>query len=153
MAYIVEKKCGETDFLIKIDNSDLVSLTYQLYYKINEKEKKLFYIPSSEHLSVACIQSNTNHRFLLMEEMCGGSVCTDAGVYALFDPTTKKMLVKYNPMPLNNDSDIDDDPGQVEFKVRLYELEQKNHQQIAKFLGYEPPYLPRSKAQFCCKEN
>ncbi|MGQ3892344.1 hypothetical protein [Legionella sp. CNM-4043-24] len=152
VASIAERECGGTVFQVKINNLDFFS-EYKLYYKINTTKWKIFYIPKAEHLSVACIKDKKNKELLLLEEICGGSFCSDDGFYTLFDPSTKKMLVKYRPLPSSKlYEDIDDDPGEVHAKVRRSDHEQDNHKKIAKVLGYAPPYLPDSKDTFCCNQ-
>lgn len=149
IASSVEGECGGVIFEVQVieDPSESESL-YTLYYKINDKEKKLLYTPVSEHLSLACVQDQRNRNFLLLEEMCGGSGCSDEGTYTLIDPNTKKALVKYTPMPLHHSSG-----DKYEYLVRLAEYEKKNHEQIAKIIGYAPPYLPQSTDKYVMQIN
>ena len=72
-ASIVEGECDGTIFAVKIVEVPTLSESlYTLYYKTTAKEKKFLYTPSSEHLSLACVQDNTHRNFLLLEERCGG---------------------------------------------------------------------------------
>ncbi len=151
LASSIEKKCGDTIFQITIENSDDVSNKFNFFYKINSKDKKLFYSPAADSISVACIQNKAKQDLLLIEEFCSGSVCSDDGVYTVFDPTNKKMLIKFSSPSFNNCDEVDDLGRCISDTLR--EHEQKNHVQVKKLIGYKPPYLPNNKDTFCCSKS
>ena len=51
-------------------------------------------------------------------------------------------------MPDQNYSD-----NRVEDAIRRFDHEKENHHQVAKILGYEPPYLPRSNEKYAMRIN
>jgi hypothetical protein len=95
-ASIMKGQCGGIIFQgKKQDNRESPTPKYRLYYKEENKLKKLFYEGNDDVLQVACIQDKNKHDLLLLEEFCSGSACSDVeGVYSLYDPSTKKMLIK-----------------------------------------------------------
>ena len=151
MASIVEGTCGRTVFQVEITEPNNISATFNLYYKTHLNQKKLFYTPLADTISVACIQTGAKNDFLLIEEFCSGSACSEEGVYAVYDPKNKKMLIKSKFIP----------PKDYKHKYSEYEheddqlrnFEHQNYEQVAKLIGYEPPYLPNHPKTFCCNRS
>lgn len=144
---IVEHQCGDSLVQIKIKKEDVMYSSYAFYYKNNLSKSKLFYKPKADRISVACIKDKNNHDLLLIEESCSGSACSDDGTYAVFNPGSKRMLIKFAPLS------FDVDRNKVELATYIRNAEDKNHKQVAKLIGYNPPYLPDEKGTFCCNRD
>lgn len=147
---IVKGQCGGVEVFIKISSIYPVAAEFTLSYKINSQKQKIFYGPAGDRMSIACLKDKNNRTLLVWEEACSGSVCSDDGVYGIFDPQTKKLLLK------PKDLTFDDYKGKnldryIDNKIRKYE--KKNHQQAAELLGYQPPILFHYKDSFCCTQS
>lgn len=81
------KQCGNTTFLIVQDDND-----FKFYYLLSQ-EKKLFYTSYTDYLHVSCAKAVNHNDYLLLQEICGGSACTDSGEYKIIDSKTKKFVL------------------------------------------------------------
>lgn len=143
---IVKGRCGNMDFLIETQKNGSTASEYTLYYLLNSERKK-FYGPTGDWLYASCIKNKKNHELFVWQESCMGSACSDEGVYGIFDPERKKILLQRKELTFNGYK-----ANNIEQYVRdkIYKYEEKNHQQAAEVLGYEPPSLSTYKKSFCC---
>lgn len=127
---VLEKKCGKHTYRVKIINgSDPFETHFKLYSQEEGRKKILFYKtePGIE-LIAACIQNKNNQELMLLQEFCGGNGCPE-DIYGIFDPNTKKMLIKPSDWPKGN------------------------RRQVKKIIGYSLPSLIYDKRSFCCYKN
>lgn len=129
IAAVVEKKCGEYIFQVKMINGlDLDEKQFELYYKEKGKKKKLFYRTNSAvYLYAMCIKNNKNQELMFFQESYGGNVGPE-DMYGVFDPRAKKMLIKPSDWPKGNEK------------------------QVQEIIGYPPPYIggKDDASFFCC---
>ncbi|RUR04846.1 hypothetical protein [Legionella sp. km772] len=122
---------------------------YTLSYQLN-KEEKIFYGPAGDFMSIACLTAKDGQKLLVWEEACSGTVCSDDGVYGVFDPLTKKLLLEYKPPSFEHYKGKHLDRYIVN---KLRESEAENHKKAAELLGYEPPILFDYEQSFCCSSQ
>ncbi len=126
-ASIIDKRCGKYTYRVKITKGlDAYETLFELYYKIGNQKPVLFYRAESMfNLIASCIQNaDKDYLFLFKESHGGNSVPED--IYGVFDPNTKKMLIKPTDWP------------------------QGNGKQVRKILGYSLPSMAFDKRTFCC---
>lgn len=146
------QRCGDTTFLVKSENS--LGQVYKVYYRLNEKEEKFLYEASKEHLDVACVKSFAGMEYLLLEETCSGSGCSDFGEYRIIDPSNKKIILNGKPFTAEDEIDVPNDSSKIAEMTRLANHESRNIKEATKILGYTPPLLTLFINKFCCtKEN
>ncbi len=126
-ALVIEKKCGQYVFRVKITHvNDLDERQYKLYSQVIGGAKKLFYqTEPGMNLSAACIQNNKKQYLMLFQENCGGNGCPE-DIFGVYDPNEKKMLIKPADWPKGNTKEI------------------------KKIIGYQFNFLDEDKYFFCC---
>lgn len=125
---VYERECGQYIYQVEvISGSDPNDTYYNLFYQKKGGKKILFYKASIPELLAACIQDKSKHDLMLFQEFCGGNGCPE-DMYGIFDPNTKKILIKPSDWPKGNDK------------------------QVAAIIGYELPSLVFDKRAFCCEK-
>jgi len=127
VASVFKTKCGESTYIVEIKGSGLYETRYNLYYKVENQPKELFYkTKTGVILDAACIQDIKKRNLMLFLEFGGGNVGPEDR-YGVFDPSTKKMLIQ----PTN--------------------WNKGNFKQVEKIIGYSPPVLNENdRIFFCC---
>ncbi|RUR04847.1 hypothetical protein [Legionella sp. km772] len=140
-------KCGNTTFVVKKDFNE----GYKMFYLVGQKEKQ-FYIPEKELLDVACVDSIDNKKYLLLQERCGGSACSETGEYRIIDPHTRAFLLGKKPFTAEDEEGMDEfaDDLKGAYEVRRFNHEEKNVAEATQILGYAPP--ERLINNFCCSD-
>lgn len=147
-----EGNCANITFYIKggkyIDDE-----TFEIFYKVNNKEKFL-YTASMEYLKIACVEGADKKEFLLLQERCGGSACSNYGEYKVIDPVSKRILLNQSFMTDSDDTSEKFDP-EVDDKVAFGEKQsrygKRNAKAVKKILGYLPPESLANA--FCCTDR
>lgn len=127
---IVQRECGGYIYMVQImSDGDEFETAYNLFYQKKGQKKILFYKSESGiELLTACVQDKNKQYIMLFQEFCGGNGCPE-DMYGLFNPQTKKMLIKPSDYPEGNQFQVD------------------------KILGYTLPSLVYDKRSFCCDKN
>ena len=128
IAFIVEKKCGQYIFEVKIISGlDISERRFELYYKAPSQSKKLFFrTKAGVYLSTGCIQNKNKQVLMIFNEFYGGNTAPE-DIYGVFDPSINKMLIQPTNLPTGNS------------------------QQVEKLIGYPPPPLNEDdETAFCC---
>lgn len=147
-----EGVCGGSTFLIKESVSR--EEAPKIYYKVrSEKKEKFLYEASSEYLEVACVKNFDDKEYLLLEEMCGGSGCSDFGEYRIIDPISKKIVLGNEPFTSEDEVDVSVDEGNMADHIRVFNHEKRNRKAAQKILGYNPPLLKLFVKKLCCSNN
>ncbi len=147
-----ESQCAGTSMLVKADDSvESECPNYKIYYQLNGKTKKILYQACTDHMYVACIEGFDHKQYLLLEETCGGSVCSDFGEYRIIDPSSKKILLDKESYTVADEIGVkkDDLNSKTNEMQKRFNHEQKNIKAAKKILGYTPPLLPLIN-KFCC---
>ena len=94
-ASIVDKVCGNYIFRVNIGKDPIdYDPEFTLYFKGNAQQFISFYVTKSvRYLNAACVQNNKGQNLFLFQAFCGGSGCPEDR-FGIFDPDTKKMLIK-----------------------------------------------------------
>lgn len=100
---------------------------------------------------VACVEGFDHREFLLLEEICGGSACSDFGEYRIIDPGSKKILLDKESYIEADEFGVDKDDldSKATEMGNRFNHEQRNIKAARKILGYTPPLLPLIN-KFCC---
>jgi hypothetical protein len=127
MASLVETNCGGLVFQIRITGDDPLYKIYRIYYKSTDQSKKLIYkTPFENMLFATCVKNKKNEELLLFNEYPGGNSAPE-DMYSVFDPRTKKMLIKRKGW------------------------HQGNSKEVAQLLGVPPEVFEKDDdAYFCC---
>ena len=125
-ASVVDRKCGTYTYRVKIKTGPKIyDRRFNLYYKETNQKEKLFYGTNLVfHLSTACIKNYKGQYLFLFKETYGGNAEPE-DMYGIFDPNTKKLLIKPADWPKGNEK------------------------QVTKIIGYSPPLMD-DKNSFCC---
>ena len=132
IASVSEVNCGKYTYIVEIRGFGLYETKYDLYYKIENQPKKLFYsTKKGVVLDAACIQNNEKQDLMLFLEFGGGNVGPEDR-YGIFNPRTKKMLIQPTSWYTGNSK------------------------QVEKIIGHPPPfpvYEDKDGNFFCCINN
>ncbi|RUR08615.1 hypothetical protein [Legionella sp. km772] len=140
-------ECGNTTFVVRRDFDE----GYKMFYLAGQQEK-LMYTAVTEFLDVACVDSIDNKKYLLLQERCGGSGCSDIGEYRIIDPKTRAILLGKKPFTAEDEEGMDefaDDSTRV-YELRRINHEEKNVEEATQILGYAPPNQLINN--FCCSD-
>ncbi len=145
---VFKKKCGNTLFLIKIKDGEYAGIAeFTLYYKPLFFREKKIHGPVGDWMGIACLKDKNNTDLLVWQNSCMGSGCSDNGVYGIFEPKSKKILLKYQTPSRNKKENY-----RITAK-KFQNSEKQNHKQAAELLGYQPPILFTYKESFCCTQG
>lgn len=129
IATVVERNCGKYIFQINILNgTEIYETKFELYYKEDGKEKKIFYKTDEVvFLYAICIKNKKNQDLMYFQESYGGNAGPE-DMYGIFDPSAKRMLIQPSDSPKGN------------------------KKQVQKIIGYPPPRIggKDDKSFFCC---
>ena len=126
---VVKYHCGDTLFLIEKHNiSDKMKTHYNLFYVENKKKILVYAGENGLPFYASCLKNTKGEALMVFEVFCGGSACPEDR-YSIFDPRTKKMLLKSTGI----------------FKG--------NSDKATEILGYIPPLLyENNSGAICCDD-
>lgn len=126
MASVIKEQCGNDLFIVKVSNEfDIFERKFELYYRVNDREKIFYKTKPGVALFTACVQNKKQQLVLLFQESYGGNVGPE-DMYGIFDPVRKKMLITPSDWPKGNRA------------------------QVKQILGYFPPFISDDDGTFFC---
>jgi len=92
------------------------------------------------------------HPYVLLQERCSGSVCTDEGQFRVIDPYTKKIIINEQPMTTEDQHGTEGLDDNMASKISISNHDFRNQKLVERFLGTPLPIVRKSKDKFCCNK-